>query len=98
MKAIKAAKWATELMCSGDSSGFEKALASGVSANLCGSLAQIIEPFQMLDISVSWACTRPINPPEKAIRFGPADAALLREAARFFREREPKPNGTHFRC
>ena len=66
-------------------------MASGVSANLCEALVRIIEPFPTLDVGVSWARTRPVAVTETVARFGRADAALLREAARSLRERAPRP-------
>ena len=73
-------------------SAFGDAVASGVSANLCEALVRLIEPFPMLDCGVSWARTRPVTVPGTVVRFGRADAALLREAARSLRDRLPRPD------
>ena len=91
VEALAAARRAAERAGSGDGGSFGETVAKGVSANLCEALAQIIEPFPALDISVSWARTRPTTI-SGTVRFGQADAALLREAARSFRERAPKPD------
>ena len=91
--ALTAAREATERVVSGDDGGaFRESIERGVSANMCEALAEVIEPFQMLDISLIWARTRPIEPARKVIRFAEADASILREAARSFRDREPRPD------
>ena len=59
---------------------------------MCKALVQLIEPFPTLDVSVSWARTRPVAGPATVVRFGRTDAALLREAARSLRERAPQPD------
>ncbi len=91
VEALAAAHRAVERAGSGDGGAFAEAVASGVSANLCEALVRIIEPFPALDVGVSWARTRPMTMPGTVSRFGQADAALLREAARSLRERAPKP-------
>ena len=89
VEALSAAHRATERMSSGNRGTFSEAVVNGVSANLCESLVRIIEPFPALDVSVSWALTRPWSMPT-TIRFGQSDAALLREAARSLRTRAPQ--------
>ena len=91
VEAVTAAHQATERAAAGDDGAFEGTVASGVSANLCEALVRIIEPFPTLDVGVSWARTRPVAATEAVARFGRADAALLREAARSLRERAPRP-------
>ena len=91
VEALAAARQAAERAAGGDASTFGEAVARGVSANLCEALVQIIEPFATLDVSVSWARTRPVTMPGAVARFGQADAALFREAARSLRERAPRP-------
>ncbi len=92
VEALAAARQAAERAGSGDGDAFGMTVASGVSANLCEALVQIIEPFPALDVSVLWARTRPMGTPGTIARFGQTDAALLREAARSLRERAPKPD------
>ena len=92
VEALTAARQATERTAAGDESAFGDAVASGVSANLCEALVRLIEPFPMLDCGVSWARTRPVTVPGTVVRFGRADAALLREAARSLRDRLPRPD------
>ena len=91
VEAVTAARQATERAAGGDDRAFEETVTSGVSANLCEALVRIIEPFQTLDVSVSWARTRPVAATGTVARFGRADAVLMREAARALRERAPRP-------
>ena len=92
VEAVTAARQATERAAAGDDGAFEETVGSGVSANLCEALVRIIEPFPTLDVGVSWARTRPVAIPGTVVRFGRADAALLREAARSLRDRAPRPD------
>lgn len=93
-EALAATREATEKAAAGDGSAFAESVDKGVSANLCESLARLVDPFPALDISVAWARTRPISPPRAVFRFARADAPILSEAARRFRGREPQPD-TH---
>jgi hypothetical protein len=69
---------------------FVSAVAKGVSANLCEALASIIDRSDGVDVSVTWARTRPTPVPRDRIVFGRADGAILTEAARQLRLREPR--------
>ncbi len=91
-EALTAAREATESAVAGDGSTFADAVAQGVSANLCEALVRLVEPFPTLDVGVSWARTRPRAAPTTVVRFGRADAPILREAARSLRERAPRPD------
>ena len=92
VEALSAAHEMVERTASGEAGAFMSSVANGVSANLCEALVRIIEPFPTLDVGVSWARTRPMAGPEAVVQFGSADAPLLREAARSFRERAPRPD------
>ena len=92
VEALTAARQAAERTAAGDEGAFGEAVANGVSANLCEALVRIIEPFPTLDCGVSWARTRPMTVPGTVVRFGRADVALLREAARLLRDRAPRPD------
>ena len=87
VEALTAARQAAERMATGDDGAFEETVASGVSANLFEALVRIIEPFPTLDVGVLWARTRPVATTGAVVRFGRADAALLRKAARSLGER-----------
>ena len=92
VEALSAARGAAERATAGDEGAFGDSVARGVSANLCEALVRIIEPFPALDVSVSWARTRPMTEAGTTVPFGWADAAVLREAARAFRDRAPRPD------
>ena len=91
-QALTATRDATERTIGGESDAFSDAVRQGTSANLCEALVTLIEPFPTLDISLTWARTRPMNTARSVGRFANADAPILREAARLFREREPQPD------
>ena len=72
---------------------FHSAVDKGVSANLCEALTELIGPFSTLDVGITWARTRlmpwMIGSP-RVVRFSRADSSILSEAARTFREHEPR--------
>ena len=88
--ALSEVRQATEKASVGYREAFEKSVSAGSSANLCEALAQMIEPFPSLDVSMTWARTRPMKSPRNTVRFSKADVPILREAARSFRNQEPK--------
>ena len=90
--ALDATRQAVEKTTSGDAQAFSAAISSGVSANLCEALAQMVEPFPALDVSVTWAKTRPMTIARRQVRFSNDDTPILHEAARILRSREPKPD------
>jgi hypothetical protein len=90
--ALEATREATEKTIGGDADAFTPAVSHGISANLCEALVELIEPFPALDVSLSWARTRPRKRPRNVIRFDNDDVAILSEAARTFRNREPRPD------
>jgi hypothetical protein len=93
MEALEASRSAAELATSGEGvDAFERAINSGVSANLCEAVAALIEQSSGLDISLTWARTRPTPEAHRHIGFSPKDAEILKEAARTFRARHPKPD------
>jgi hypothetical protein len=91
MQGMEAAGNAVEQTTRGDGfSAFENAVSHGVSANLCEAAANLIEQGAGLDVSVTWAYTR--QTPTKRWRriFLPPEAKVLKEAARLFRDRQPR--------
>jgi hypothetical protein len=96
MEALEATRNAAEMALSGDAAAFEKAVAAGVSANLCEAVAGMIEQSDGLDISVTWARTRPTPETRRRVAFSAKDAEVLKEAARTFRQRQPKADVTLF--
>ena len=91
-QALTATRDATERTIGGAREAFSEAVSQGTSANLCEALVTLIEPFPTLDISLTWARTRPMDTARSVVRFANADAPILREAARSFRDREPQPD------
>ncbi len=89
--SLAATREATERTVGGDTGAFSEAVARGVSANLCEALVKLIEPFSTLDISLVWARTHPMSTDRNVVHFDAHDAPILREAARLFRDREPRP-------
>jgi hypothetical protein len=96
MGALEASRTAAERALSGDSSAFENAVSSGVSANLCEAVAGLIEQSSGLEISVTWARTRPTPESHRKVVFSGNDAEILKEAARTFRLRQPKEDVSLF--
>jgi hypothetical protein len=96
MEALEASRHAAEMARSGDAAAFEKAVAAGVSANLCEAVAGLIEPSDGVDVSLTWARTRPTPEAQRRVAFSSKDAEILKEAARTFRQRQPRPDVTLF--
>jgi hypothetical protein len=92
MNSLEASRNAAEMALSGDADAFEKAVEFGVSANLCEAVASLIEQSNGLDISLTWARTRPTPESVRKVAFSVNDAEILKEAARTFRLRQPKPD------
>ena len=70
-------------------SPFKNAVDYGVSANLCASLASIIQKGKGVEIGIQWATDRPANVPNSKFRFTEDSADILNEVAKFFRVYEP---------
>ena len=81
---------ALELVLTQDSlEPFREAVASGVSANLCDSVAELSKQGEGIVIDLTWASVRPSNVPDSSFRFSSAAADILTEAAKSLRRREP---------
>ena len=52
----------------------------------------LIEPFPVLDISITWARTFQISTARQTVSFTGDDVPILRAAAQSFRSREPQPD------
>lgn len=68
---------------------FLDAVSSGVSANLCGSVAELAKNGGGVEIDLTWANVRPSNAPTTPFRFTESSADVLSEAAKFFRQSQP---------
>lgn len=96
MDALQAARDAAEKTLAGDGAAFESAVTAGVSANLCEAVAGLLDESSGVDISVTWARTRPTPETLRKVAFSSKDAEVLREAARTLRQRQPRVNVTLF--
>jgi hypothetical protein len=74
----------------GSFSDFENAVPFGVSANLCSATATLAAGYHGIDISISWARTRPSNQKRWQRSFTRDEGVLLKEVARAFSERAPR--------
>ena len=92
IEALTAVHEATERTSAGDTDAFPETVERGASANLCDAVATLIEPFGGIDIGLTWARTWREEAAREPVRFGASDAPILREAAQYFREEEPRPD------
>ena len=92
VSALRAARHALEGIIGGKENAFHLAVGDGVSANLCEALVELVEPYEKLDVSLTWARTRPMNQSRAVVHFANSDVPILREAASQFRDRGPKPD------
>ena len=71
---------------------FEDAVQRGVSANLCEAAAYLSEQGAGVEVSITWARTRP-TPRARWVRsFTRAEGEMLAEVARIFHEKQPRPD------
>ena len=93
-EALIATRIATEKTVGGDTDAFANAVDQGASANLCEALAQLVEPFPSLDVSLIWSRTLPQKTAREGVRFNQDDGPILSEAARSYRNRAPIIDGS----
>ena len=92
IEALMAARSASERWNSGAGHhGFEEAVAAGVSANLCDAVAGLIRRTKRLELSVTWAINRVARHSPARVAFSETYREPLKEAARIFRARAPRP-------
>jgi hypothetical protein len=83
---------ARDAAASGGLAGFEQAVQSGVSANLCDAVAGLsaVSPGEGLDIRIAWSRTRPMtNTVSSRVFLGSDSIPLIQEAARLFKDTAP---------
>lgn len=68
---------------------FRQAVAYGVSANLCDSVAELAKKGSGVEINLSWAGVRPTRDSERNFQFSTHSADILAEVAKSFRSSEP---------
>lgn len=96
IEALKFAKIAAQGAQEGKLiNAFYQYVPKGVSANLCLSIAELIDSGAGLDVSLTWARTRPLAGGRKSVSFRRSDEAIFREAARAFLEIEPRIDETY---
>ena len=95
-QALSAVHEATAKTMTGDAAAFTNAVTEGISANLCEALAKMLEPYEYLDVSTTWAQSRPMQGSRHSVQFSKDDTVILLEAARSFRSREPRLDVTLF--
>ena len=66
-----------------------EAVDSGVSANLCESVAELAKKGNGVEIGLFWAGVRPSNAPDAHFSFSANSAKILMKAAEVFRRDEP---------
>lgn len=94
-KALEASRRAAESAVRGNGMlAFQDAIGSGVNANLCDALATLIDKGSGLEVSITWARTRPTPEKRKIVRFSESEGEIFREAASRFRTLEPRPDET----
>lgn len=71
---------------------FENAVGLGLSANLCEATARLAQREQGIEVSISWARTRPNLARRWSRRFSQSDGEILHEVARQFYDRQPRPD------
>ena len=90
---LQAAHKAAEQVVRGEGiSAFIKSIPKGVSANLCEALSLLIDVGEGLDVSVTWARTRPTPEARRQVVFGRSESEVFKEAARVLRLQEPRPD------
>ena len=92
MVSLVATRRVVEQAVTHGENGLEEAIKDGVSANLCEAVAELTELSRNVDISVTWAKTRPEPEPRRHVMFSQNDSDVLREVSRNLRARLPKPD------
>lgn len=88
---LDAAAAAIEKLNLGESfSAFEEAVSQGVSANLCEAIAKLSENERGVEVSITWAKTRPTLLPRWSRTFTRSEGETLNEVARMFYDRQPR--------
>lgn len=71
---------------------FENAVKDGVSANLCEAAAHLSDQGDGVEVSITWARTRPTPQSRWTRTFTRSEGETLREVARIFHEKQPRPD------
>ena len=88
-EGLRLANAALDIAVAGDTlEPFRATIGSGVSANLCESVAELAKQGAGISIDFDWASVRPFKGPESPFQFSSDSANILLEAAKVFRRRE----------
>ncbi len=95
VSGLQAARLATERINrnAADISDLEDRLSEGISANLCQAVAELTSKGDGLEVTVSWAMTRPLAQGDSrrvSVAFNASDTAVLNEAARVLAHRQER--------
>lgn len=75
-----------------DFKAFSSGVAKGINANICQALSNLTKMSEKIELSVTWANSRPINKPVFRQNFYGRWSGLLEEAANHFSKQEPRPD------
>ena len=89
-ESLTATRLATDGAVAGESDTFDNAVSSGVSANLCEAVAELVESVSSFDVTFNWAMTRPTSSSRGPVPFSFGDHSVLKEAALTLRSSEPE--------
>lgn len=87
-QALSAARDAASKSIRQDTTPFLDTISEGTSANLCEALVRMIGAFNSLEVSTTWALTRPRGDTKHVARFSRGDAPILKSAAKMYRSRK----------
>jgi hypothetical protein len=71
---------------------FERTVSRGVSSNLCDAAAELSDRGDGVEVSITWARTRPTPSPRWSRTFTRAEGEILRSVSKAFREKQPRPD------
>lgn len=89
-ESLIATRHATDDAVGGESGAFEHAVESGVNANLCEAVAELVDSVSSFDVSFSWAMTRSTTSSRGPVSFSYGDHSVLKEAALSLRRSAPE--------
>ena len=75
-----------------DFEAFSSGVANGINANICQALSNLTKMSEKIELSVTWANSRPINKPIYRQHFYSRWSGILEEAAKRFSIQEPRPD------
>ena len=89
-EALSATETALKLAEEGENASFPEAVNQGVTAGLCETLAGLVKLTRAIEVSLTCARTLPSEIERTKFRFTTPDHEILDEAARRYREQQPR--------